>query len=246
MEPDVLHQIRSINHEFYQTFADSFAETRARLQPGIQRMIAEISGSESLLELGCGNGELASNLIDLDFKGCYLGIDLSERMLAIAGSVVGGSPNFAFIQAELGSSDLRMDIQQKASERFRPPYDQQVAFASLHHVPGDSSRRRLIQELHALAADDGKVCVSVWNFLESERLRERVLPWETVGLSEEQIEPGDYLIDWRRGGSGVRYVHHFSEAELSGLAQQAGFTVQETFYSDGETGNLGLYQVWEA
>jgi hypothetical protein len=58
------------------------------------------------------------------------------------------------------------------------------------------------------------------------------------------VDAGDYLLDWRQGGSGLRYVHHFDEAELSALAATTGFRVLETFYSDGEGGRLGLYQVW--
>jgi SAM-dependent methyltransferase len=246
MEPDVLHQIRSINLEFYQTFADSFAETRGRIQPGVQRLMKQMLTSKRLLDLGCGNGELASALSERDFSGCYLGIDVSDRMLTIARNAVAGKERFAFLKSELGMNDLRTDIERNASQLFQPPYDLQVAFATLHHVPGESCRRRLAHELHSLAAEHGRVYLSVWNFLESERLRERLLPWETVGLSEQQVEPGDYLIDWRRGGSGIRYVHHFSEAELIELAEGVGFAVQEAFYSDGETGNLGLYQVWEA
>ena len=55
---------------------------------------------------------------------------------------------------------------------------------------------------------------------------------------------GDYLLDWRRDGNGLRYVHHFNEEELAALASDSGFSVLETFNSDGESGNLGLYQVW--
>jgi hypothetical protein len=32
---------------------------------------------------------------------------------------------------------------------------------------------------------------------------------------------------------------------LAELAETSGFRVANTFYSDGETGDLGLYQVWE-
>jgi len=45
---------------------------------------------------------------------------------------------------------------------------------------------------------------------------------------------------------GLRYVHLFSRAGLGVLAEQSGFAVRETFESDGTTGNLGLYQVWQA
>ena len=66
-----------------------------------------------------------------------------------------------------------------------------------------------------------------------------------IGLSSEDIDPGDYLLDWRRGGHGFRYVHHFSQDELLSLAEKTGFKVVESYLSDGEGGNLGLYQVWE-
>jgi hypothetical protein len=87
---------------------------------------------------------------------------------------------------------------------------------------------------------------SEWQFLDSEKLKSRVQPWEEAGISPEAVDPGDYLLDWRSGGRGLRYVHHFDEAELEALAAASRFRVRETFFSDGENGRLGLYQVWEA
>lgn len=244
MNPEVLRQIRSINNQFYQTFADSFAETRGRLQPGVQKLLPSLLESEKLLDLGCGNGELVSALLEAGFDGHYLGIDASERMLAIARRHAEDSANVAFAHAELGISKLEAMISDSVELRFQPSYDHQLCFATLHHIPGLVARMALARELRGLASEAGRLSLSVWNFMESERLRERVIPWERVGLSKERVEPGDYLIDWRRDGEGIRYVHHFSEDELSALGQQAGFQVAETFYSDGETGTLGLYQVW--
>jgi (p)ppGpp synthase/HD superfamily hydrolase len=96
-----------------------------------------------------------------------------------------------------------------------------------------------------LSAEDGRFVLSNWQFLNSEKLKARVKPWKEVAIRESEVDAGDYLLDWRSGGVGLRYVHHFSESELSRLAQESGFIVLETFYSDGETGNLGLYQLWE-
>ncbi|MEP6894468.1 MAG: hypothetical protein ABI986_02555, partial [Chloroflexota bacterium] len=59
------------------------------------------------------------------------------------------------------------------------------------------------------------------------------------------VDVGDYLLDWRSGGAGLRYVHHFDESELQELAEAASFQIKDMFYSDGETGNLSLYQVWK-
>ena len=81
--------------------------------------------------------------------------------------------------------------------------------------------------------------------MNSEKLKDRIQPWEDAGLSPEEVEPGDYLLDWRSGGLGLRYAHHFSAQELSQLAAETGFRLVESFFSDGEGGRLGLYQVWE-
>ncbi|HNB51067.1 MAG TPA: hypothetical protein PK530_03960, partial [Anaerolineales bacterium] len=86
--------------------------------------------------------------------------------------------------------------------------------------------------------------LSNWQFLNSPRWVARIQLWERVGLTTEDVAPNDYLLDWRRGGEGLRYVHHFSEDELAKLAQDTGFEVTETFHSDGAEGNLGLYQIW--
>ena len=73
----------------------------------------------------------------------------------------------------------------------------------------------------------------------------RLFPGEKIGIKESDVDPGDFLLDWRRGGFGLRYVHHFSEDELNMLAAESGFRVVESFHSDGITGDLGLYQIWE-
>jgi len=91
----------------------------------------------------------------------------------------------------------------------------------------------------------GRFIHSEWQFLNSPRLRQRLQPWGRIGLAEEEVEAEDYLLDWRQGGYGLRYVHHFSLEELETLAHETSFAILETFLSDGAGGKLGLYQVWE-
>ena len=124
-------------------------------------------------------------------------------------------------------------------------FDTILAFAVLHHLPGPKLHRQVLNKIRRLLAPGSKFIHSNWQFLKSERLRGRVQPWEKIGLSAEQVNPGDYLLDWRHGGYGLRYVHFFSPHELHALALETGFRVVETFSSDGEEGNLGLYQAWE-
>jgi tRNA (uracil-5-)-methyltransferase TRM9 len=94
-------------------------------------------------------------------------------------------------------------------------------------------------------APAGQFIHSEWQFLNSEKLRARIQPWREAGLTENDVDPSDTLLDWRSGGRGLRYVHHFSESELESLAAASGFKVCKTFFSDGANSRLGLYQTWE-
>jgi hypothetical protein len=120
-----------------------------------------------------------------------------------------------------------------------------TAFAVLHHIPSYELRLDILRVANQLLKKDGLFIHSNWRFLSSEKLKARIQPWEAVNLLEAQVDVGDYLLDWRSGGQGLRYVHHFEGQELSDLAKESNFTVIDTFYSDGETGNLGLYQIWQ-
>jgi SAM-dependent methyltransferase len=119
------------------------------------------------------------------------------------------------------------------------------AFAVLHHIPSAELRLDILRIVHRLLKPDGTFVHSNWQFLNSEKLKARIQPWDAASISQSEVDTGDYLLDWRSGGKGLRYVHHFDEQELFDLAQASRFQVLDTFYSDGETGNLGLYQIWK-
>jgi 2-polyprenyl-3-methyl-5-hydroxy-6-metoxy-1,4-benzoquinol methylase len=125
-----------------------------------------------------------------------------------------------------------------------PLFDTILAFAVLHHIPGAQTRASMLEKIRSLLQPQGQLIHSEWQFLKNPRLRQRIQPWEMAGISEQDVDPGDYLLDWRQGGQGLRYVHHFAEAELDELARESGFIITETFYADGKGGDLGLYQVW--
>jgi hypothetical protein len=75
------------------------------------------------------------------------------------------------------------------------------------------------------------------------RLRKKIVPWRELGMRRRDVDRGDLLLDWRRGGRGLRYVHHFQPDELVGLCRLAGFEVTETYASDGATGDMSFFVV---
>ena len=236
MDVAVITRLLDLNRQFYQTFASQFSSTRRRLQPGVHRILDKVDPSDRILDLGCGNGELARGLVSRGHKGLYVGLDFSAELLAEARKRLPSNDQTAFLQVDLSTPGW--DAALPAGS-----FDVILAFAVLHHLPGVHLRRHVLEIARNRLASRGRFIHSVWQFLNSKRMRQRLHPWEEAGLSPLEVDPGDYLLDWREGGFGLRYVHHFALDELETLAKTTGFQVGETFFSDGAEGNLGMYQV---
>jgi 2-polyprenyl-3-methyl-5-hydroxy-6-metoxy-1,4-benzoquinol methylase len=188
--------------------------------------------------LGCGNGELARVLAQRNHHGSYLGVDFSLPLLRNAESIPEGF-SATFKQVDLTQLSAFSD-----ELLANGHWSLITAFAVLHHIPSHELRLNILRTVHQLLKPNGLFIHSNWQFLNSEKLKARIQPWDVAALSEAEVDAGDYLLDWRSGGVGLRYVHHYDEVELKELAEETGFHTQDVFYSDGETGNLGLYQVW--
>jgi SAM-dependent methyltransferase len=238
VDPTTALKLIELNQLFYQTFALQFSQTRQRLQPGVRRIIESLPSAAKILDLGCGNGELARQLARRGHQGVYVGLDFTPSLLAEARETVPPELKAIFLQADISSLNWAENLPQA-------PFDAILLFAVLHHLPGGELRGQFLSAARSLLAPQGRLIHSEWQFLNSPRLAARIQPWESIGLSPEQVDPQDYLMDWRQGGYGRRYVHHFSPAELVDLAASSGFKVAESFYSDGDGGRLSLYQVWE-
>lgn len=202
-------------------------------------MLGMLRGDESILDLGCGNGEFARELAKRGHRGSYLGVDFSLPLLQDAEIQPEGF-SARFMEADL--TELPVISNQLS---VMDGWSLVTAFAVLHHIPSTELRLEILRVVKQLLKRDGTFIHSNWQFLSSEKLRGRIQPWEVVSVSETDVEAGDYLLDWRSNGKGLRYVHHFEERELGELASASHFKILDTFYSDGETGSLGLYQVWK-
>jgi len=237
MQAPIAQKLLDINRRFYFDFGSSFSSTRQRLQPGVRKILDGLVGTESILDLGCGNGELARTLAQNGFHGTYLGLDFSLPLLQDARTQPG---DFSAIFGAADLSALTWDQNLTSGQ-----YSLITAFAVLHHIPSLDLRLDILNKVRRLLAPGARFIHSNWQFLNSEKLRARVQPWNMAGLSAGDVDDGDYLLDWRSGGSGLRYVHHYSEQELVQLSVATGFKMLNSFFSDGDGGNLGLYQVWE-
>jgi len=240
MDSATAARLIALNQDFYTRFGDSFSATRHRIQPGVRRVLEMLKGDEDILDLGCGNGELARELAKRGHHGSYLGVDFSLPLLREAESQPEG------FSATFKQVDLTKLSAFSSQLLVTGGWSLITAFAVLHHIPSLEIRLDILKTVHKLLKPDGLFIHSNWQFLNSEKLKARIQPWEAAAVSGSDVDAGDYLLDWRSGGTGLRYVHHFDEDELQELADATGFHIQDKFYSDGETRNLGLYEIWES
>jgi tRNA (uracil-5-)-methyltransferase TRM9 len=251
MESATAGRLNALTREFYDQHAEAFANSRPRLASGVRRVLAQVKTGARVLEVGCGDGKVARWLARHAAPAFYLGVDGSQAMLerarqysALDAAKTGRQPPPAyrlgdetFVYADLAAPEWGAVLP-------KLPYDLILAFAVFHHLPRFETRARLMRDLAGRLAPGGRLAMSNWQFLRSPKLRQHVVPWAALGMSEAEVEPGDYLLSWeRQGRRGVRYVHLLDEAEARRLAQQAGLQVLEIFSADGVSGDLAEYVV---
>lgn len=237
MDVFTVQQLNTINREFYRITADAFDATRSAAWDGWTRLIpllgAGLLGSEtvSVLDAGCGNARfgvfLAGNVAG---KLDYHGLDSSPALLDHAQESLATLPN---VTARLELRDL---LEQPPDEG---QYDVVVVFGVLHHVPGADNRRALMRSLAARVKPGGYLAFTCWRFAESERYRQRFTPFPP----DLQVEPGDYLLDWRRGQHALRYCHDVDEAERADLIAATGLAEIAAFRADGEGNRANQYSL---
>ena len=246
MESATIEKLNALNRAFYEAHAEAFADSRPRLAPGVKRVLAHIPPGTRVLEAGCGDGKVGRWLAR-NGVGSYLGLDGSEGMieraerftrdwrLEIGDSNLHAKRLISFQQTDLTSPNLFAALPPE-------PFDWILSFATFHHLPGRETRLRVLQTLAQHLPPGGVFVMSNWQFTRSVRLMKRVADWATIGLTERDVEPGDYLLTWERAGKhGLRYVHLLDEAEARELAGGVGLEVVEVFESDGGTGALAEY-----
>ena len=243
MRSATVERLLQLNRTFYQTVAPQFDETRGGLPVGWRQLRPWIQPRADrplrVVDVGCGNGRFAWLLEEWDIPTSYQGVDADEQLLTMASAHARTLTQVqtTFHQADFTAPTWRGDA-------TLPPgnFDLVVCFAALHHVPSNALRQQLIRDLAQLAGS-GIVILSHWQFLSSMRFVRKEIAWQTIGLTAEDVEPGDALLPWQQGVHAIRYVHQTALAEAKDLAAAAGLHLLDHFYADGKEGNLNLYTI---
>lgn len=239
----LLERLQAINQQFYANFAEQFAQTRHLLNPGIERAFATLAAEQAanFIDVGCGDGRVGRHWLRLSqAQPCsYLGLDGSAALLAAGAAHF--PPSTATAKWQLRQSDLSTQHWSVGLPQFALI----GCFAMLHHLPRPL-QLPFLQQLRRVATPNAAAIISVWQFAHLQRFLNKRVDWATVGIANAELTEQDYLLDWRQGGIGLRYVYHFKDAELVALCEQAGWQVLSQFRSDGASHDLGLYTLLRA
>jgi len=264
MTPEVARRMNRLNEDFYRDNARSFDQTRQGAWPGWEHCLGPAmnvlsqDGGARILDVASGNLRLARYLAERlpGTKVSYHGID-SCPMLArgvrlpegwdvtLQDLDVVGTLLDKKLEEDLGApgGDLRVRLEGGAADLV-------ACFGFFHHVPTTEARRRLLQELLSYTRTGGLCCVSLWRPMSDRRIARRAREstragLRSLGLSEKELDKGDYLLGWQGRPDTWRYCHHFDEGEIDGLVRAAQGTAELTarFCADGKAGDLNSYLV---
>ena len=241
MNQETLQFLLKLNRDFYNAYAQSFSSTRYTVQPGIRQLLPQLMKAENLLDLGCGNGNLAQALIDAGFTGTYLGVDDSLSLIQDAKKAI---PKQKADQFSFRQLDLSAQLENLLNHSV---FDAIACFAVIHHFPADPYLNMFFEFARQSLAMYGKFYLSTWQVKNNRRLSTRIQPWSVVEVDPQNLSEDDLLLDWRADPSQppyYRYVRHYDSAALTTSGLSNDLTLENEFFSDGKEGDLALYQIW--
>lgn len=242
-----------VTSEFYAQQTQSFSATRQMPWQGWQQCLDAmpqllVGEKPSVLDVGCGNLRFARFLRDEAgiVPAKYFAVD-NCKPLVESGEVGTHISELIFIELDVIKSLLDNTL---SSRLTVPACDLVVAFGFLHHVPGAQKRIQLLRTLLEKTKPGGFVCVSFWQFMNSQKLAAKAQETtaqglRALGIDASDLEQNDYLIGWQDKANTWRYCHHFSQEELDELLGSLGSDVQvyAQFSADGKDNNLNRYVI---
>lgn len=201
--------------EQYNSIASEWNASRPFPSGVKMKQIARLKKGQKVLDLGCGNGLVAGEIIARGVK--YYGIDISNGLIKVARKKYNQEIKSGVVQFKVGDACKKLPYQNNF-------FDAAVSFAVLHHIPSDDKRLKFLQELRRVLKPGGWAGIIVWNLL-NDWPRKRFGIEEQLKNPNPDLDKNDFLVGWKAtpGKDVKRYIHSFLASELKDLAERAGF-----------------------
>lgn len=232
MDKETVSKLNRLNKSFYKATAKEFSKSRTYFWPGWSRFLPFIKGLNepvNILDVGCGNGRFGQFLKVNDIPIMYTGLDSDPYLLNKARSNL---PEGEFIKADVLKYDLCS---------LNKQFDLVVFFGLLHHIPGYENRRCVLSNGEKVLTEKGLLIFNSWHFTDSKSLMKRRKNFEEIGISSHKVEENDYLLDWGRGISALRYCHFLPDEEVFRLLEETSLHLVNSFRSTSKGDQYNKY-----
>ena len=191
----------------YDDFATTFAHSRDSMKwQDIEYCLDRVKSlvmtdAPHILDIGAGNGRHIPDIILRWDRAGYVGIDVSAGMIREA-------------RSRYPDHDLRQ-LDMRSVKTIDGVFDVVCFFASFHHLETAGERLAALRDLRSILYVGSIVCMTNWYLLS---------PVLLARYSSMRTGEQDFAI---KIGVHTRYYHAFTDDELVGLVEAAGYTVVE-------------------
>jgi len=198
--------------ETYNQIGEKFSITRAKIWPEFKFLKNLVKENQKVLDIGCGNGRF-SELFSDSVK--YIGVDISEKMLAIAKERYPRRKFILFDGLNLPFADESFDLV--------------ICIAVFHHLPSEELRQVFLKEIKRVLKKEGKLVLTVWYLWKKIQFWRLFFKYTLLKiLQKSQLDFFDVYFPWQKRYQ--RYLHAFNKNELKKEAKRAGFKVGRIFF----------------
>ena len=195
----------------YNLIAKDFSRTRSKPWYEVRFLFSDyLFSGDKVLDLGCGNGR---NVVYFNEKLTdYYGVDNSVELINLA-------------KKKYPQKNFRVD--DALSLSFAGDFfDKVYSVAVLHQIPSEELRLKFLREAKRVLKPKGLLALTVWKLYRTDHLMLILKSFFMKMMKKSKLDYGDVLIPW--GDKIERYYHFFSEKELKGLIEKAGFKLIES------------------
>jgi tRNA (uracil-5-)-methyltransferase TRM9 len=244
MTQDTINKLLDLNLHFYQNVAAAQNPSLEYYWEGWYKIknhaLSLTTNSPKVLDIGCGNGRFENFLKkEMELNSDYTGIDFADQYS------VARNPSLTskFVKADVIKDNWTSGF---VSNKF----DLVVAFGLIHHIPSSHDRQKFFDEVRSLIGPSSLFVFSTWEFATNPRLIKRILSPQSTrnfldsqNIDMEDLELGDYILDWIKKIPLHRYAHSFTENEILEYLNKSGFELVDKFESDGRSLRRNKYWI---
>ena len=157
--------------------------------------------------------------------GHYIGLDISEKLLALAKKI---------FKKEIKDKQVKFVLGEANNLPFtKNSFDFVFSYAVMHHIPSPEFRLGFLKEIYRVLNPGGQAAIINWNLLNA-WADKRFKIKEQLAHQHPGLETNDVFVPWKATASKSisRYLHIFTKPEILALAKKAGFKKYSAeFYS---------------